>query len=148
MRRLLGIMREEGQTAERAPQPGIATIGTLVDHVREAGLPVELTVEGEPVSLPPGVDLSAYRIVQEALTNALRHAGPAHAWVAVRYGGDDVEIAVENDGRSDGENGAGGHGLVGMRERVALCGGELTAGPRQGGGFSISARLPVGGGAA
>jgi signal transduction histidine kinase len=146
MRRLLGIMRQEGTSAERAPQPGIATIGTLVAHVREAGLPVELTVEGEPVTLPPGVDLSAYRIVQEALTNALRHAGPAHAWVAVRYGGDDVEIEVENDGRSDGDNG-GGHGLVGMRERVALCGGELRAGPRQGGGFSISARLPVGGGA-
>ncbi|HZG34638.1 MAG TPA: sensor histidine kinase [Gaiellaceae bacterium] len=147
MRRLLGIMREEGQTAERAPQPGIATIGTLVDHVREAGLPVELTVEGEPVRLPPGIDLSAYRIVQEALTNALRHAGPAHAWVAVRYGGDGVEIEVENDGRTEGENG-GGHGLVGMRERVALCGGELRTGPRRGGGFRISARLPVAGGPA
>ena len=148
MRRLLGIMREDGVSAERAPQPGLATIGNLVEHVREAGLPVELTVEGEPVELPPGVDLSAYRIVQEALTNALRHAGPAHAWVAVRYGGDDVEIAVENDGRSDSDGEAGGHGLVGMRERVALCGGELTAGPRKGGGFSISARLPVSGGVA
>ncbi len=148
MRRLLGIMREEGVSAERAPQPGLATIGNLVEHVREAGLPVELTVEGEPVKLPPGVDLSAYRIVQEALTNALRHAGPAHAWVAVRYGGDDVEIEVENDGRSDSDGEAGGHGLVGMRERVALCGGELTAGPRKGGGFSISARLPVSGGVA
>ncbi|HWN21889.1 MAG TPA: histidine kinase, partial [Gaiellaceae bacterium] len=115
MRRLLGIMREEGASAERQPQPGLATIGNLVEHVREAGLPVELTVEGEPVKLPPGVDLSAYRIVQEALTNALRHAGPAHAWVAVRYGGDDVEIAVENDGRSDSDGEAGGHGLVGMR---------------------------------
>ena len=148
MRRLLGIMREEGVSAERAPQPGLATIRDLVEHVREAGLPVELTVEGEPVRLPPGVDLSAYRIVQEALTNALRHAGPARAWVAVRYGGDDVEIEVENDGRSDSDGEAGGHGLVGMRERVALCGGELKAGPRKGGGFSISARLPVGGGAA
>ena len=148
MRRLLGIMREEGASAERAPQPGLATIGNLVEHVREAGLPVELTVEGEPVKLPPGVDLSAYRIVQEALTNALRHAGPAHAWVAVRYGGDDVEIEVENDGRSDSDGEAAGHGLVGMRERVALCGGELKAGPRKGGGFSISARLPVSGGVA
>jgi signal transduction histidine kinase len=144
MRRLLGIMREEGTSAERAPQPGIATLGALVDHVREAGLRVELTVEGDPVRLPPGVDLSAYRIVQEALTNALDQAGPAHAWVAVRYGGDDVEIEVENDGRSDGATEAG-HGLVGMRERVALVGGELRAGPREGGGFSISARLPVGG---
>ncbi len=148
MRRLLGIMREEGVSAERAPQPGLATIGDLVEHVREAGLPVELTVQGEPVKLPPGVDLSAYRIVQEALTNALRHAGPARAWVAVRYGGDDVEIEVENDGRSDSDGEVGGHGLVGMRERVALCGGELTAGPRKGGGFSISARLPVSGGVA
>jgi signal transduction histidine kinase len=148
MRRLLGIMREQGVSAERAPQPGLATIADLVEHVREAGLPVELTVEGEPVRLPPGVDLSAYRIVQEALTNALRHAGPARAWVAVRYGGDDVEIEVENDGRSDSDGEAAGHGLVGMRERVALCGGELKAGPRKGGGFSISARLPVGGGVA
>ena len=148
MRRLLGIMREEGVSAERAPQPGLATIGNLVQHVRDAGLPVELTVEGDPVLLPPGIDLSAYRIVQEALTNALRHAGPAHAWVAVRYDGDDVEIEVENDGRSDNADGAGGHGLVGMRERVALCGGELKAGPRKGGGFSISARLPVSGGVA
>lgn len=148
MRRLLGILREEGVSAERAPQPGLATIDALVQHVRDAGLPVELTVEGDPVRLPPGVDLSAYRIVQEALTNALRHAGPAHAWVAVRYDGDDVEIEVENDGRSDNEGVAGGHGLVGMRERVALCGGELKAGPRKGGGFSISARLPVSGGVA
>jgi signal transduction histidine kinase len=102
-------------------------------------------VEGEPLKLPAGVDLSAYRIVQEALTNALRHAGPAHAWVAVRYVGDDVEIEVANDGRSQDENDGAGHGLVGMRERVALCGGELHSGPRAGGGFKISARLPVAG---
>ncbi|HET9509005.1 MAG TPA: sensor histidine kinase [Gaiellaceae bacterium] len=144
MRRLLGIMREEGEGAARAPQPGVATLRTLVEQVRSAGLPVELTVEGEPVRLPPGVDLSAYRIVQEALTNALRHGGnPAHAWVAVRYGDDDVEIEVANDGRSESNGEATGHGLVGMRERVAMCGGELRAGPREGGGFRISARLPV-----
>ena len=145
MRRLLGIMREHGEGVARAPQPGVATLSTLVEQVSKAGLPVELSVEGEPVRLPPGVDLSAYRIVQEALTNALRHAGPAHAWVAVRYGGDDVEIEVANDGRSDSNGEASGHGLVGMRERVALCGGELRMGPRPGGGFSISARLPVDG---
>jgi signal transduction histidine kinase len=145
MRRLLGIMREHGEGASRAPQPGVATLSTLVEQVSKAGLPVELSVEGEPVRLPPGVDLSAYRIVQEALTNALRHAGPAHAWVAVRYGGDDVEIEVANDGRSESNGEASGHGLVGMRERVALCGGELRMGPRPGGGFSISARLPVDG---
>jgi signal transduction histidine kinase len=105
---------------------------------------VELTVEGEPVHLPPGVDVSAYRIVQEALTHALEHDGPAHAWVAVRYGESDVEVEVENDGRANGDGDGAGHGLPGMRERVALCGGELRAEPRAGGGFRICARLPVG----
>jgi signal transduction histidine kinase len=146
MRRLLGIMRPDAEPAARAPQPGLRTLPTLVEQVRQSGLPVELTIEGEPVSLPAGVDLSAYRIVQEALTNTLRHAGEAHAWVAVRYGGEDVEIEVANDGRSDNGDGSG-HGLVGMRERVALCGGELTAGPREGGGYRIAARLPVAGAA-
>ena len=145
MRRLLGIMRTEEEVPALAPQPGLGTLPALVEQVRQSGLPVELTVEGEPVKLPAGVDLSAYRIVQEALTNALKHAGPAHAWVAVRYSGDDVEIEVANDGRSQGENDGAGHGLVGMRERVALCGGELQSGPRPGGGFRISARLPVAG---
>jgi signal transduction histidine kinase len=145
MRRLLGIMRTEEEVPALAPQPGLGTLPALVEQVRQSGLPVELTVEGEPVKLPAGVDLSAYRIVQEALTNALKHAGPAHAWVAVRYVGDDVEIEVANDGRSQDENDGAGHGLVGMRERVALCGGELESGPRQGGGFKISARLPVAG---
>jgi signal transduction histidine kinase len=140
MRRLLGIMREEGETADRAPQPGIATIRALVENVRDAGLPVELTVEGEPLSVSPGVDLSAYRIVQEALANALEHDGRAHAWVAVRYGESDVEVEVEDDGSPD-VNGDRDD-LLGMRERVALCGGELRAGPRDGGGFRISARLP------
>jgi signal transduction histidine kinase len=148
MRRLLGIMRTESERPALAPQPGLGTLPQLVEQVRQSGLPVELTVEGTPVRLPAGVDLSAYRIVQEALTNTLRHAGPAHAWVAVRYEGEDVEIEVANDGASDGVNDGGGHGLVGMRERVALCGGELRSGPRPGGGFKISARLPVAGGAA
>jgi signal transduction histidine kinase len=145
MRRMLGIMRDDAEPAARAPQPGIGTLPQLVDQIRQSGLPVELTIEGEPVRLPAGVDLSAYRIVQEALTNTLRHAGPAHAWVAVRYAGEDVEIEVANDGSSESRD--GGHGLVGMRERVALCGGELTSGPRPGGGFRIAARLPVAGGA-
>jgi signal transduction histidine kinase len=148
MRRLLGIMRTESERPALAPQPGLGTLPQLVEQVRQSGLPVELTVEGTPVKLPAGVDLSAYRIVQEALTNTLRHAGPAHAWVAVRYEGEDVEIEVANDGVSDSVNDGGGHGLVGMRERVALCGGELRSGPRPGGGFKISARLPVAGGAA
>jgi signal transduction histidine kinase len=145
MRRLLGIMRDNAEPAARAPQPGIGTLPALVDQIRQSGLPVELTIEGTPVKLPAGVDLSAYRIVQEALTNTLRHAGPAHAWVAVRYGGEDVEIEVANDGANNGDG--AGHGLVGMRERAALCGGELVSGPREGGGFRIAARLPVTGGA-
>ena len=103
MRRMLGIMRTEEEVPALAPQPGLQTLPALVEQVRQSGLPVELTVEGEPVQLAAGVDLSAYRIVQEALTNALKHAGrPAHAWVAVRYVGDDVEIEVADDGRSDG----------------------------------------------
>jgi signal transduction histidine kinase len=148
MRRLLGIMRTDAERPALAPQPGIGTLPELVEQVRQSGLPVELTVEGAPVKLPAGVDLSAYRIVQEALTNTLKHAGPAHAWVAVRYAGEDVEIEVANDGSSDNGGDGTGHGLVGMRERVALCGGELQCGPRPGGGFKISARLPVAGGAA
>jgi signal transduction histidine kinase len=147
MRRLVGIMRSEEEVPALAPQPGLGTLPALVEQVRQSGLPVELNVEGDPVRLPAGVDLSAYRIVQEALTNALKHAGPAHAWVSVRYVADDVEIDVENDGSSDGAADADGHGLVGMRERVALCGGELHSGPRPGGGFKISARLPVTGSA-
>jgi signal transduction histidine kinase len=140
-------MRTETEKPALAPQPGIGTLPELVEQVRQSGLPVELTVEGTPVKLAAGVDLSAYRIVQEALTNTLRHAGPAHAWVAVRYAGEDVEIEVANDGNTQGDNDGGGHGLVGMRERVALCGGELQSGPRPGGGFRIAARLPVAGGA-
>jgi signal transduction histidine kinase len=148
MRRLLGIMRSDTERPALAPQPGLGTLPELVEQVRQSGLPVELTVEGTPVQLPAGVDLSAYRIVQEALTNTLKHAGPAHAWVAVRYAGQDVEIEVANDGSSESAGDGTGHGLVGMRERVALCGGELESGPRPGGGFKISARLPVAGGAA
>ena len=148
MRRLVGIMRTDADRPALAPQPGLGTLPELVEQVRQSGLPVELTVEGTPVKLPAGVDLSAYRIVQEALTNTLRHAGPAHAWVAVRYAGEDVEIEVANDGKSENAGDGGGHGLIGMRERVALCGGELESGPRPGGGYKISARLPVAGGAA
>ena len=107
---------------------------------------MELRVEGEARPLPPGVDLSAYRIVQEGLTNALKHAGPARAEVLVRYGDRDLELEVSDDGRGRGDAANGdGHGLVGMRERVALYGGQLDAGPRPGGGFGLRARLPTGG---
>ena len=146
MRRLLGVLRRSDETVALAPQPGLATLEQLVGQVREAGLPVEMCFEGEQIVLPPGIDLSAYRIVQEALTNALKHAGPARAWVVVRYGTDQVEVEVANDGISNGSS--DGYGLIGMRERVALYGGELTAGPRAGGGFTIKARLPVAGSSA
>ena len=110
--------------------------------MRSAGLPVELAVEGDPIELPPGIDLAAFRIVQEALTNTLKHAGPAHAWVRVRYAPEELELTVANDGRSAGDDQAS-YGLVGMKERVDLYGGKLEAGPREGGGFSVSARLPL-----
>ena len=148
MRRLLGVLRTEDEaTEERSPQPSVSQLDSLVAHVREAGLPVEVVVEGEPRPLMSGVDMSAYRIVQEALTNSLKHAGPAHARVMLRWGEHDLRLEVVDDGRglaadAPVSNG-GGHGLVGMRERVALFGGELQAGPRKGGGYVVSARLPL-----
>jgi signal transduction histidine kinase len=142
MRRLVGILREDPELA-LAPQPGLGQLAVLLDQVRAAGLPVTLAVEGKPQPLAPGVDLSAYRIVQEALTNALKHAGRAEASVAVRYRGEHVELEVTDDGRGPlGDHGAG-HGLVGMRERVALYGGELESGALNGRGFRVRARLPV-----
>ena len=143
MRRLLGMLRKDDDEVTLAPQPSLTHIEALVAHVREAGLPVELQIEGKRVPLPPGVDISAYRIVQEALTNVLRHAGPARARVLVRYGDSDVEVEVTDDGRgTDNGSAAGGHGLVGMRERVTLYGGELRAGGGPGGGYVVRARLP------
>ena len=142
MRRLLGILRGDEHETHLAPQPGIANIDALVEQVRAAGLPVDVVVEGEPKRLSPGVDLAAYRVVQEALTNALKHAGAARAQVSIRYGADALELAVTNDGNVR-RNGRGGHGLVGMRERVALYGGDFEAGPRQGGGYAVRASLPV-----
>jgi signal transduction histidine kinase len=145
MRRLLGVLKQEGEAPALAPQPGMETLEILLDQVREAGLPVELSVEGQPAKLPPGVDLSAYRIIQEALTNALKHAGPARAWVVVRYDEGNLILEVANDGdTATSANNDGGHGLVGMRERVAVYGGELESGPRPGGGYAVRARLPIG----
>jgi signal transduction histidine kinase len=147
MRRLVGLLREQHEEVELAPQPGMRTLDILVGTVREAGLPVDLKVEGAPRDLPAGVDLSAYRVVQEALTNALKYAGPAHAWVNVRWGDRLLELEIANDGENDSGQNGGGHGLVGMHERVSLCGGELESGPRDGGGFVVRARLPIGGAA-
>jgi signal transduction histidine kinase len=144
MRRLVGLLREKGMMPEFAPQPGMGTIDALLDGVRAAGLPVELEVEGESRELPAGVDLAAYRVIQESLTNALKYAGPAHAWVAVHWRDDALELEIANDGRSDGDgNGGGGHGLTGMRERVSLYGGVIDSGPRPGGGYVVRARLPL-----
>jgi len=143
MRRLVGMLR--GDSGEPlAPQPGLDDLATLVTQVREAGLPVELSVEGERRDLPVGIELSAYRIVQEALTNALKHAGDAHASVHVRYGVDSLELEIIDDGAGAAAPVAsGGHGLVGMRERVALYGGRFDAGRRPSGGFSVRVLLPV-----
>jgi signal transduction histidine kinase len=144
MRRLLEVLKAEEDGDGRAPQPGLARIDELLDAMRASGLPVEAVVEGTPRPLSPGVDLSAYRIVQEALTNALRHAGGASARVLVRYAPDglELEIADHGSGPRDDPEASGGHGLIGMRERVHLFGGELEAGPRRGGGFLVRARLP------
>jgi signal transduction histidine kinase len=147
LRRMLGVLREKEESGMAlAPQPGLAGLDELVGHVRAAGLPVSVRVEGEPRPLPPGIDLSAYRIVQEGLTNSLKHAGPANAEVLVRYGDGEIELRVSDDGRGhDPASNGDGHGLVGMRERVAVYGGRLSAGPGQGGGYTLSARLPLDG---
>jgi signal transduction histidine kinase len=142
MRRLLEMLRADDESLGLTPQPSLAHVETLAGQVAEAGLPVEVAVEGVPRELPPGVDLAAFRIVQEALTNALKHAGPARARVLVRYGADDVELEIADDGAGSANGDAGGHGLAGMRERVSLYGGRLETGPGAGGGFLVRARLP------
>jgi signal transduction histidine kinase len=144
MRRLLGMLRRSDEELALAPQPSLKELDRLVEQVQAAGLPVEVAVEGEPRELPPGVDLSAYRIVQEALTNALKHAGPARARVLLRYGADELELEIADDGAGSGDGSGAGQGLIGMRERVSIYGGELQAGRRPGGGYALRARLPLG----
>jgi signal transduction histidine kinase len=153
MRRIVGVLRTERDSKaagpELSPQPGIHEVGALVDHVRETGLSVQLWMEGDPRPLSTGVNLAAYRLIQEALTNSLKHAGPqARAWVRIHYSPRELTVEVEDDGRGvaaaladNGDN--PGHGLVGMHERVALYGGELRIGPRSGGGFEVRARFPL-----
>lgn len=157
MRRMLGVLRDEDAgEAEReyGPQPGIAQLDQMVEQTRGSGLDVEFTVEGVPRELPAGLDLAAYRVVQEALTNTLKHAGPgvSGARVRLRYGSDALEMRISDDGRgagavlSDGTpDGVGqpGHGLIGMRERVAAYGGSVRTGPKTGGGFEVVALLPL-----
>jgi signal transduction histidine kinase len=144
-RRLLGMLRRKDDGEELEPQPSVEHIDVLVEQIERAGLPVKLEVDGERAALPAGVDLCAYRIVQEGLTNALKHAGPAHAEVVLRYAPRALDVEVRDDGRGAAQaNGDGaGHGLIGMRERVALYGGSLQTGPRAGGGFEIRAHLPL-----
>ena len=145
MRRMVGVLRYSEEAAALTPQPSLEHLDKLINHTREAGLPVELHVEGEEMELPAGVDLTAYRLVQEALTNALKHAGARHAEVRVRYREREVELEIVDDGVGDGGSAAvdGGFGLVGMRERISIYGGELQAGPREDGGYGVRARLPV-----
>jgi signal transduction histidine kinase len=143
MRRLVGMLRSDGDDL-LAPQPGLDDLPTLVTQVREAGLPVELVVEGDRRTLPVGIELSGYRIVQEALTNALKHAGDARAEVRVHYRPDSLELEIVDDGNEQPASAqGGGHGLVGMRERVALYGGRLDAGRRVNGGFAVRVLLPI-----
>jgi signal transduction histidine kinase len=140
MRRLLGVMHH-GE--ERGPQPGMARLAALVERTRAAGLPVSLTVEGEPRSLPAGMDLAAYRVVQEALTNAIKHAGAAPTEVTVRWEPAHLELEIVDNGAPGANGHSGGHGLVGMEERVRLYDGELRTGHRASGGFEVVARLPL-----
>jgi signal transduction histidine kinase len=149
MERMLGMLRAtEAEDEALSPQPGLSDVEGLAARVSQAGLPVEVTVHGPPVALPASVDLSAFRIIQEALTNALKHAGPAHAAVSIRHAPGSLEIEVIDDGRGAsgdgvGDHRGGGRGLIGMQERVSLFGGELSAGPRAEGGFRVHARLPL-----
>ncbi len=143
MRRLLGAMHDDGQAAELAPQPSLDNLDALAESVRGAGLPVQLHVEGDAFPLPRAIDLSAYRIVQEALTNSLKHAHASHADVTIRYRPDMVEIEVVDDGRGAMTSNGLGHGLVGIRERVKIYGGDMNTGNAPGGGFVLSARLPL-----
>ena len=141
LRRLLGVLRREDEELALAPTPSLEHVDSLVRRARAAGLPVELTVEGEPVALPAGVDLTAYRILQDALGEAHEHGGAGRARVVVRYGAGTVELEVHDDGR--GGDGDDGRRLLGMRERVSLVGGELQAGRPREGGHAVRARLPV-----
>jgi signal transduction histidine kinase len=147
MRRLLGAMRGDREDLELTPQPGLGSLEPLLDEIRRAGLAVELRVEGDPVHLPDAIDLSAYRIVQEGLTNALKHANASHADVVVRYRPDELQIDVRDDGHGPSTSDGLGHGLVGIRERVKLFGGEMSAGSTNGRGFILSTRLPLAGAA-
>jgi signal transduction histidine kinase len=144
--RMLGILRTEEDEADLPPLPGLKQLHALAGRFEDAGLPVEITIEGDQVPLPRSLDQSAYRIIQEALTNALRHADDTIAHVAIRYQTDRLDLEVANDSHGNQrppDHAGGGRGLIGIQERVALFGGELEAGPRAGGGFVVRCRLPL-----
>jgi signal transduction histidine kinase len=143
MRRMVGVLRRPEEAPALAPQPSLEHLDRLVAQAREAGLQVDLRVEGEAVELPAGLDLTAYRLVQEGLTNAIKHAQAKRAEVVVHYSDGEVEVMVSDDGRGVGTGDGGGHGLVGMRERVSVYGGDLDAGPNPGGGYRLRAKLPL-----
>jgi signal transduction histidine kinase len=144
LRRLVAMLRQPGDDDQLAPQPSLRHLNLLVAQIRETGLVIDVDDICTQDGIPPGVDLSAYRIVQEALTNVLKHAGAAHVGLKVRCDGAAVEVTVEDDGRGPSADGPllGGHGLIGMRERVSLFSGHFEAGARSGGGFRVFARLP------
>jgi signal transduction histidine kinase len=148
LRATLGVLRDAADDDRRSPSPGLDQVGELVGLAREAGLDVKAQVDAAPQELPSAVDQAAYRIVQESITNVIRHAGPARVTISLTYGPSDLEILVADDGRGardagHGQDGGGGRGIAGMRERVGLLGGELSAGARPGGGFQVRARLPL-----
>jgi signal transduction histidine kinase len=143
MRRMVGVLRRPEEAPALAPQPSLDHLNRLVDQAREAGLPVELRIEGEAIQLPAGIDLTAYRLVQEGLTNVVKHAEATRAEVLVNYGDGYLEVTVRDDGKGLGNGDGGGHGLVGMRERVSVYGGEIDAGPQTGGGYRLRAKLPL-----
>jgi signal transduction histidine kinase len=143
MRRMVGVLRRPEEAPALAPQPSLEHVDRLVDQAREAGLPVELRIQGDAVQLPAGLDLTAYRLVQEGLTNALKHAQATRAVVVVAYGEGEIEVTVSDNGRGVGNGDGSGHGLVGIRERVSVYGGELDAGPQPNGGYRLRARLPL-----
>ncbi|NRQ36246.1 sensor histidine kinase [Nonomuraea sp. NN258] len=141
LRRMLGLLRVPGER-EHSPQPGLARLDDLLEQMRCAGLEVDLEVVGAPVPLPPGLELSAYRIVQESLTNTLKHAGPTRAGVTMTYTPRELRLEIVDEGGTGGEHGPPGHGLIGMRERVALFHGTLSAGPRPG-GWGVRVAVPL-----
>ena len=143
MRRLLGVLRADGEGLPLAPQPGLDQVPRLIEGARASGLVVELEIDGTRAPLSPGIDLAAFRIVQEALTNALKHAGAATVRVQIRYAEERLELTVADDGVGLASAGGNGHGLFGMRERVALYGGTLETGAGPDGGFRVRAQLPV-----